>query len=151
MPTSYTWTLLEPPAATLSTDAEESVVDGEDLPRDIALDLSTGELDVSTGGLRLTRGAEAVAQAVFIRLRFFKGEWFLDEDAGTPFYEHILVKAPQADLIRAAFRDRILETPGVSDVPSLTLDYDGPTRSLEVSFTATTDFGAFAGELVVSP
>jgi hypothetical protein len=146
MPVSFTWTLLgesAPSAATVAVAAE--------LPRDIALDLATGELDLATGGLRLTRGAEAVAQSLYIRLRFFRGECAWDLDAGTPFFESILVKAPRPELIRAALRERILGTEDVTELRSLTLDYDGPARHLSARFAVDTTFGELSAALEATP
>jgi hypothetical protein len=56
------------------------------------------------------------------------------------------VKAPHPEIIRQAYRKRILETAGVSELASLELDFDSAERALDVSFKATTD----AGELAVA-
>ena len=145
MPASYTWTVIPSPAPEVAE--AQAAAEAAALPRDIALDLTTGELDLSTGGLRLTRGAEAVAQSLYIRLRFAKEEWFLDLDAGLPLFESILVKAPNPDVIRNAYRDRILGTVGVSAISSLETDFDEVARELAVSFSVATDYGELAATL----
>jgi hypothetical protein len=148
VPTSYTWTVVlsaEPEVAEAQAAAEAAA-----LPRDIALDLTTGELDVSTGGLRLTRGAEAVAQSIYIALRMSLGEWFLDLDEGFPWFELVLVKAPEVELIRAALRETLLARVGVSDVASLDVSADTSTRTLDVSFAVETDYGELSGQLATT-
>jgi hypothetical protein len=111
-----------------------------DTVRDLALD-ADGDFEVSGGDLQLVAGAEAVLQAIRIRLQFFKGEWFLDEDAGVPFFQSVLVKSPDANVLQAVFRTAILETPGVEALPSLTLTFDRAARRLSVAFRVSTDLG----------
>ena len=108
--------------------------------RDIALD-GNGDWQVTAGDLVLVAGQAAILQAIRIRLQFFKGEWFLDEDAGVPYFQSVLVKNPDPNLLQTIFRDAILATPGVLGLPSLTLTLDRSTRSLTVAFRASTDEG----------
>lgn len=107
---------------------------------DIALD-EDGDLDVSTGDLRLLSDLDAVVQDVTIRLQFFRGEWFLDLDEGVPYYQEILVKNPRLTAISALFSEAILTTPMVTEVNDLALTYDTATRSLVVSCSLVIDTG----------
>lgn len=144
----FSWTLL----ATSDEQAEAvALAEAEALPRDIALDLLTRELDLSRGGLYLTRGAQAVAQSLYIRLGFFLGEHFMDASRGTPWLERIFVKAPRMELVRSAFRDRILGTTDVVACPVLTFDYDSAQRHLSSSFVAESVFGPIQTDLEVTP
>jgi hypothetical protein len=144
----FSWSLL-PPAADEAAVATEA--NAQALPRDIALDLSTGELDLSMGGLYLVRGPQAVAQSLYIRLGFFLGEHFMDASRGTPWLERVFVKAPRIELVRAALRDRILGTTDVVACPTLTLDYDSAARRLSSTFIADSVFGPISTELEVTP
>lgn len=110
--------------------------------RDLRLDPTTGDLDVSGGTLHLTSGTEAIEQSIKIRLQFFKGEWFLDPTAGVDYFGEVLVKNPDTNAVAALFRAKILETPGVASVDSLKLDYDSQARTLSITFTGTDDTGA---------
>jgi hypothetical protein len=107
---------------------------------DLKLD-TTGDLDISDDALHLVDGADAIAQHVQIRLRLFKGEWFLDAEVGLPYYDTVLVKAPDLLAIRSVIRQAILETPGVASLDGFEMEFDRAARSLAVSFTATTDDG----------
>lgn len=152
MPLTFTWSYVEPEAPGVTEeDASTAALIGANLPRDYAINLETRELDFTGGGLHMTSGAEAVAQSLALRFGLFKEEWFSDLDAGTPWLEDILVKAPQAEVLRAIFRERILETTGVSDVEELDVDYDGPSRSLAVSFRVATDYGELSATLEGTP
>lgn len=147
MPILLSWSVLSPaPPAAGSTEAAAQA-----LPRDIALNLQTGELDMQGGDLYFTRGAQAVAQSLWMRLRFFLEEWFLDANAGTPWFQDVFVKAPREETIRAALRERILGTTDVTSIRQFNLDLDGARRELSADFIVETPFGAIASSLEASP
>ena len=60
---------------------------------DFGLD-SDGDMYADDLGLVLTGDAPGVLQQTSLRLRFFKGEWFLDDERGMPWWQRILVKNP---------------------------------------------------------
>jgi len=95
-----------------------------------------GDLDFSTGDLILLEHPDDIAQHLRIRLRFFLGEWFLDQRIGIPYFEKILIKNPNEAVIRSIYRDVILTTPGVEALRSLELSYDEILRKLTVEFDA---------------
>jgi hypothetical protein len=105
---------------------------------ELALNLTTGDLLIPP---KIIRGAEAVAQRVRVRFRWFLGEWFLDERLGVPYYSDILVKNPDPILISFIFRRVLLSTPGVKSVSSFSATLDRTTRTLLVDFEATLDNG----------
>ncbi len=108
--------------------------------------IPTGDLDLDeTGNLRWISGAEQVRQAIFCRLRFFRGEWFADLREGVPYYQSILVASPNLEIIRGIFRKVILGTPNVLGLASLDLSRE--ERTLVVSFVAKST----EGDIVVSP
>lgn len=111
-----------------------------DTPRTLKLD-ADGDLDFSTGNLQVLAGAEAIVQGVLVRLQFFKGEWFLDLDAGIPYFQSVLVKNPDPNVLQTIFREAILATPGVLALTSLVLTLDRVTRRLTVAFRISTDVG----------
>lgn len=91
---------------------------------------------------------EAVAQAVLTRLRLWAGEWFEDVEEGTPYRQKVLGKY---NLRRAApaIKRRMLQTPGVSSISEFTASYDGEARTLAVSATIHTVYGAAVIEEVL--
>jgi hypothetical protein len=109
----------------------------------MALELSTFALNPATGDLeiplRIVRGAEAVAQRVRVRFRWFLGEWFLDTRQGVPYFRDILIKNPDPILISFIFRQVLMTTPGVKRVESIKAALDRGSRALRVDFAATLD------------
>lgn len=101
-----------------------------------------GDLYLENGTIRLTRTlTEEVAQELFIRLKFFKGEWFLDTTLGLPYFQSILVMGASTDAVAQIFRRVIAGTPGVKSIKSLQLTRL-PNRALSVAFVAILDDGA---------
>lgn len=83
----------------------------------------------------LSELAAEVAQRLHVRFKFFRGEWFLDLDEGTPYYQMILVKAPQDSVIRGVFGSLIRGTEGVADL--ILFDYTiAATRQMSLTFKA---------------
>lgn len=119
-----------------------------DTVRDLKLGL-TGDIVLAAGDLVLVRGTDAVVQSVRSRLLLFKGEWFLDLDAGMPWYQEILIKNPDVSRLQSLFRDRIAGTKGVSAVNSLTLLFDRANRRLTVTYTAAADAGLIGDTVVI--
>jgi len=104
------------------------------------------------GQLAWTIGAEAIAQHIRIRLRFFKGEWFLDPDEGIPYFQEVFKKQTGRDRVEKILRKAITDTPGVAKLLKFSATYEASNRSLHVIFDAlldtgkvlkSTDFGLF--------
>ena len=109
--------------------------------RDLLLD-AAGDLDLTGNAAHLVSDLSAIRQAIRIHLLFFKGEWFLDETAGLPYFQEILIKNPQVPALQSVFRAELLKTLGVKSVESISLTFDKPGRSLAVTFRVVTDTGA---------
>lgn len=102
------------------------------------------DLDLTAGAAILIDGASRVRQGIGIALRLWRGEYFLDSDAGVPYLTDILVKNPNRSSIEAVLRAAIREVEGVDSIDSLTVTIDREARTLAVAFTVTT------GEAVVT-
>lgn len=108
---------------------------------DLLLD-STGDIDIDSNfNLRIVDGIDAIIQHLKLRLQFFRGEWFLDTRIGMPWFEEVLRKAPDLSVVQSLVREAITTTPGVTEISEFSLDYDGVTRTLSISFRATTESG----------
>lgn len=106
-----------------------------------ALD-SKNDLIVSGGTFRLATGAAQVVQQVRSRLLFYTGEWFLDTNAGTPYFQQIFIKPANLANIESIFKTRILRTEGVESIENFTLGYEGGSiRKLTVSASVNTTYG----------
>lgn len=107
--------------------------------KNLALD-DTGDLRMEGGNLVFVTGAEAVRQHLESRLRFFLGEWFLDQREGIPYFRHVLgVQAPSVTLLTSIFRKVALDTPGIESLPLFRLAID--RRTLQIEFEAHLETG----------
>lgn len=107
---------------------------------DIALS-SNHDLDTSSLDLKLVDKAEQVRQQLLIKLKLWRGEWFLDTEFGTPYLQQILGKQLTLSGALAALRKSILEVAGVRQILSFSYKFNNSTRKLEVEFTADTPYG----------
>ncbi len=107
---------------------------------DIALS-SNHDLDTSSLDLKLVDKAEQVRQQLLIKLKLWRGEWFLDTEFGTPYLQQILGKQLTLSGALAALRKSILEVEGVRQILSFSYKFNNSTRKLEVEFTANTPYG----------
>lgn len=91
-------------------------------------------LDASDN-LAMTYDSEAIGQHVRQRLKFWKGEWFLDRSAGVDWTRFAL-GLQMAEFVRqiaeAEIKKVILETPGVTEIFEIETRYDRKHRTLEV-------------------
>lgn len=98
------------------------------------------DLDPKTNDLRLTRNnqlsvvenGEAVALHIKHRLMTFKGEWFLDTEAGVPWLGDVLGRAYDPALAEAVVKAEILDTHGVVEITSFSVAFAGDLRKLEI-------------------
>ena len=99
---------------------------------DIAFGLNTH--DIYTGDdndLALVSDADQVAQHVKIRLWTYLEEWFLDINAGTPYFQSILGRIYRPQEAAAIIRRRILDTPGVDRVENF--NFSLTNRNLSIT------------------
>jgi hypothetical protein len=101
-----------------------------------ALNPYAGDLALDESGHEIVRTemSDQVHQRLVVRLSYFRGEWFLDLSEGTPYFQHILVKAPTDRAIRTVFGSVIRGTEGVAELLSLTYSISR-TRVLSLSFS----------------
>lgn len=94
-----------------------------------AIDPISRELKIP---LEIVEGECEVEQRLRTRFRFFRGTWFLDTDAGVPYYDDILLKNPSFPIVGGILREVALTTPGVQSLNEFDLDLDS-NRELRVS------------------
>ena len=113
-----------------------------------ALD-SNNDLIVSYGSLKTVEEGAEVVQHVRSRLLFYLGEWFLDTEAGVPYFQEIFTKPANLANIESIFKSKILRTPGVQRLTDFSMDYQGGSeRRLTVAFSAETIYGSIDNDKV---
>ena len=107
---------------------------------DLALD-TNHDLLVSGIDLVLVDGSEQVRQQLLIKLKLWRGEWFLDTEFGTPYLQQILGKQLTMSGAIVALRKSIMEVQGVTQITSFDYQFDRATRTIKIQFTVNTPYG----------
>lgn len=108
---------------------------------DLFLDSTTHDLLIVNSDLTMADGAERVRQQIDIKLKLWAGEWFLDNDFGTPYLESILGKQISLAGAVAAIKASILEIDGIDAITRFEFVFNRSTRSLEVDFDVQSTYG----------
>lgn len=98
------------------------------------------DLVVESGDLVVVRGKDSIESDLHARLSSYRNEWFLDLNAGVPYFEHFFIKNPSPATMRAYLLKEAQETPGVTEMKTFSLDLSA-LRKLSVAFKANTDVG----------
>jgi len=126
---------------TLELEAVEEISD-QTPTFGIDLKLNTHDLTLSDDlDLALIAGVAEVAQHLLVGLKLFLGEWFLAEDDGIPYWQHVLTNAPNTRVIEGLFRQDILADQDIESLTSFVLELDRATRKVDVDFVAVSKIG----------
>lgn len=111
-------------------------------PIDLKLD-SDNQVVFENGDLVFVSGIDAVVQQCRVVLQMFQGEWFLNLDAGIPYWQSILGEKTRAaiEAARIFFRRELELVSGVDKVTKLDISYSGTSRTLTVNWQVSTIFG----------
>lgn len=90
-----------------------------------------------------------ILQRIKVRLRFFKGEWYLNTEHGVPYFDDALdnnggseengilgSKSLDNNIIESIFRKAILSVEGVKGLLESSVDYDPTERKVSYYFSA---------------
>ena len=114
------------------------------------LDPATDDIVIENGTVKMVTGSEEVVQAVWLRLRTWRTEWYLNIDDGIPYYLYWEKGFPPErvhyDVLMELYKD-----PRVESVLDIRIeDFDTKQRQLTVKFVAKTVSGAILrGEKVI--
>lgn len=82
---------------------------------------------------------DSIEQGIYIRLRWFFGEWKFGTGYGVKYFETFFVKNPNKMLIISAVREQIMDVEGVSEVNNLNVTIDYEKRSAVIKYSVTTE------------
>ena len=120
--------------------------------RDLLLNTTTGDLVIGTD-LSWSTGLPAIAQACRIVMQMIAGEWFLDLDAGIPYWTDIF--GQRSDLARKAaridFSSALRQVADVSDVIQMDVVFVGPPRQLQITWAVRSVFGNTSPDTILQP
>jgi len=116
--------------------------------KNLYLDEITKDLSLTEDkNLRFTvNNSEFVSQKIENKLLFFKGEWFLDYQAGIPYLaknnedrdnpeKNIFVKNPDFELVNTIFREAIANIEEIEEIVKFETEYNNALRKYNVNFT----------------
>ena len=106
------------------------------------------DIFVTAGQLARVSEVDEVVQKITTQLMHFLGEWWLDLNSGTPWFQSILGESTRGGEAESILKTIITDTPGVTSLSRFRADLS-PDRALAVTFEAQTEFGA-TGEVIVS-
>ena len=108
----------------------------------------TGDLEISENGdISLT---ESICQIVDIRLKWIKNEWRLGPDFGLPYFEDILVKAPNIEFIGGLITAELLDIEGVTDAKIRKSEFDRKERKATFYISFTVEEELFEREVTLN-
>lgn len=103
---------------------------------------ATGDYTFGQGQANfLVNSPAAVGQSVLTRLKLWRGEWFLDTSVGTPWLTEVMGKNTQSIYDRAV-QTIVIQTVGVTSIATYNSVLDTAARSLAVTMTINTQYGA---------
>ena len=86
-------------------------------------------------------GVDAVAQAVYTRLKLYQGEWWEDIVDGLPMFQRILGYRNTQQAADILIRERIANTTDVSGIVDFNSSFDNSSRKYSCKATINTVYG----------
>ena len=105
---------------------------------------STTSLRSAVSSQLTTSTSENLAQRLSIRLKTFKGEWFLDENLGIDYFGQVFGKNRKKATIDALLQSEIVRDAEVLQIAEYDSVYDNTLRKLNISFKIRTLDGFYA-------
>lgn len=78
--------------------------------------------------------SESLAQRLRVKLLTFRGEWFLDETVGVPYFQSIFGKNRSKESVDAIFKQAIINEPEVKALLDYQSTLDSQYRVFSLSF-----------------
>lgn len=110
---------------------------------------SNGNVDVSKKALVIIDGLDALKEHIQQKYSMFLTEYFLDERAGIPYYENILIKGYNPFNVETILKRVLYNIDEVYSIDSFVIDFDKENRKANVSFTCTSQFGTITDEVII--
>ena len=96
---------------------------------------------VTNGHFTFLTEQEEVRALLMHKIKLWYGEWFLERSKGIRYKEKILIKGPEANVVKAEFRKAILGTKNVVSLKSFDILQDDVTREMFVTGEILTTYG----------
>jgi hypothetical protein len=93
-----------------------------------------GDIAIINNDITFTKGSQITLQKLKQKLKFFKSEWYLNNEAGIPYYEEILKKNVDLGKIEPIFIRAIQSVEEVVEILKLEITQDKIKRTLQINF-----------------
>ena len=111
------------------------------MSNNIHVDEVTWDISERNGSIYRIYDAAQVLQSIMTRLLTVEQEWFMDLTAGLPWFTEMTGRHADIRTIRSYITNEIINTPGVSSLQGLEMDYDIVKRKLDIEFIYTNIYG----------
>lgn len=120
---------------------------------DLLLDYVSGDLAWKNGPLTVDYTTQplvdTVKQRLFIMLRTFQGEWFMDLNHGIPYWQNILGKKTTKSAVDLIFQQKILAENGVKEITEFKSTFVNRQYSLDFKVRVST--GEVTDMITINP
>lgn len=99
------------------------------------------DLYFEDGDLVIINESEELVARIITKFKFFFGEWYLDTTRGVRYYESILKKNPDLNLVENLLKAVLIEEDEVINIEVFQVDYDVINRIFSVNFRANSIYG----------
>jgi hypothetical protein len=105
-------------------------------------DYNVGLVVSSIQTLTLLTDLEALVSKIYQRLRFLKGEWFLNTTLGIAYRSQLAKPPINPALIANIIREEVGKESDVTDVKDLSIEFNSLTRAFSYEFSVDTIYGS---------
>lgn len=115
---------------------------------DLLLNRKTGDLVFVNGATPTTEDyADVVAQRLYILLRTFQGEWYLNTEYGIPYIQSILGQKVNKNTVDRILQEKILAEVGVAEITMFTSQLSA-SRQYSCSFRVRSKTGEIISDSI---
>ena len=99
---------------------------------DIGIDTMTNDISHAEGVILFTSKDDETAQRIRTCLRRIKGEWFLDVNAGLPYFGGQMLGGKDLEYVKLLIREELLRIEGVNKITEINILMDKTTKKVSV-------------------
>jgi len=112
------------------------------MSKNLYLDPLTYDLSTQNHQLRLTSNVtEYMSQKIENNFKTFLGEWFANYTLGFPYFQKVLKKHKNHNLVTTLFRNYLKAIPGVSSIINFEVEFVNAERKFNVTWEVKLDSG----------
>lgn len=119
---------------------------------DLKMEVDGGKHDLVfvNGDCPVTDGrVDSVRQRLYVRLRTFLSEWYLNDSYGVPWLEKVLGHKGNKTTVDMVIQKEILDVKGVAKILEFKSEFDRGKRGYSCRFVVRTDSGDVTDEIII--